>query len=69
MEIGEEIYIKVEKIYGEEKYFYKKGTVIKKYPNYVLVEFKFKSKTSYKESFNLIGLEYKKELGENDYIL
>lgn len=71
MEIGENIYIKIEKKYGENKFFYRKGKIFNIYPNYILVEFSFKNKNNYKEGFNPIGLIYKKEeeLDENDYIL
>lgn len=71
MEIGEKIYIRIEKKYGEDKFFYRKGKIFNIYPNYILVEFSFKNKNNYKEGFNPIGLIYKKEeeLDENDYIL
>ena len=51
MEIGEEVYIKRFKIYGEHAHTYQRGKIYKIYKNYILVEFKYNNGNSYKESF------------------
>ena len=69
MEIGEEIYILRYKIYGKEIRIYQKGIIEGIYPNYFRVKFDCKNGSSYRESFNKITTEHKKELSENDRIL
>lgn len=68
VEIGEEIYIKREKIYGEEKIMYQKGEVIGIYSSYILVKFRCNNGSYYKEAFTEGEIKKEGELEENGYI-
>ena len=68
MEIGEKVCIKRSKSYGNKKRIYQEGEIIKKYENYLLVEFKCKNGESYKEGIKERDLKKREELGENEYI-
>ena len=62
MEIGKEVFVKRDKMYGERQYRYQKGKVYAIYAHYILVEFRYDNGNSYKESF----FEYELINGEED---
>ena len=66
LQIGEEIYMLRRKKYNEDRY--QKGIIVGKYSKHFCVEFKCEDGSKYRESFNYIGAEYKKELSEDDSI-
>lgn len=51
MKKGESICIKREKIYGESKYRYQRGTIEDIYSNHILVRFEYENGNSFRESF------------------
>lgn len=51
MEIGEKIYVKREKIYGEGKIRYQEGVIENIYTHHILVRFEYENGSGFRESF------------------
>lgn len=51
MEKGENIYVKRDKIYGEDRFRYQEGIIDGIYPHHILVEFRCKNGKKFRESF------------------
>lgn len=51
MEIGEEVCVKRDKIYGEGKFRYQEGVIENIYTHHILVRFEYENGNSFRESF------------------
>lgn len=65
MEIGKEVCVIRDKLYGEQRHRYQKGVVCAIYTHHILVEFKYDNGSSYKESFFKYELIKEEDLGKN----